>query len=340
LNITTSESTISPVNVSLILSFYNDEQYVKDCLQSLVMQDLSSFEVICLFDKGSTDRTYEELMKFEYEPRIIISEIDHVDRSTARNIGFSRSKGSIVVFCETDAIYRPDFLSTIYQTISKGYDMVHPIGNGLNVTNKLTSLLEAEIWARNRKMKEGTITPKSAWAFKRHILEETGGFKQNVEIAEDRELWARASKLDYTTAITPHEVWSHRLTESWIQFLNRSFRHGRGRQVFIDTYGLSRRDKIQFFFTLFGTLFIPCLILLLLRFFVSLSIGFTLAFVLIYFLMTVKARYLFKHKLDWRVLIMYPLLQLIRNIFFSYGLLISVVSLYFARFRRTTKKVK
>ena len=339
MNITTSESTISPVNVSLILSFYNDEQYVKECLQSLMMQDLSSFEVICLFDKGSTDRTYEELMKFEYEPRIIISEIDHVDRSTARNIGVSRSKGSIVVFCETDAVYRPDFLSTIHQTISKGYDMVHPIGDGLNVTNKLTSLLEAEIWARNRKMKKGTIKPQSAWAFKRHILEETGGFKQNVEIAEDRELWARASKLDYTTAITPHEVWSHRLTESWIQFLKRSFRHGKGRQVFIDTYGLSKRDKIQIFFTLFGTLAIPCLIWLLQRFFVSLIIGFTLAFVLIYFLMTIRAKYLFKNKLEWRVLVLYPLLQLIRNIFFSYGLLISVISLYLTRFWRTMRKV-
>ncbi|WP_287584504.1 glycosyltransferase family 2 protein [Candidatus Borrarchaeum sp.] len=339
MNITTSDSSNSPVNVSVILSFYNDENYVKDCLQSLVMQDLSSFEIICLFDKGSTDRTYKELKKFEYEPRIIICEIDHVDRSTARNIGLSRSNGSIVVFCETDALYRPDFLSTIYKTISKGYDMVHPIGDGLNVANNLTSLLEAEIWARNRKMKEGTNTPQSAWAFKRHILEETGGFKQSVEIAEDRELWARASKLGYTTAITPHEVWSHRLTDSWIQFLKRSFRHGRGRQAFIDTYGLSKRDKIRFFFTLFGTLFIPCLIWLLQRFFVSLIIGFTLAFVLFYFLMTIRARYLFKNKLDLRVLVLYPLLMLIRNLFFSYGLLISVVSLYLTRFWRTIRKI-
>jgi glycosyltransferase involved in cell wall biosynthesis len=303
------------------------------------MQDLSSFEVICLFDKGSTDRTYEELMKFENEPKIIIFEIDHVDRSSARNIGFSRSNGSIVVFCETDAIYRHDFLSTISQTISNGYDMVHPIGDGLNVANSLTSLLEAEIWARNRKMKEGTNTPQSAWAFKKHILEETGGFKQSVEIAEDRELWARASKLGYTTTITPHEVWSHRLTESWTQFSKRSFRHGRGRQAFIDTYGLSKRDKIQFFFTLFATIAIPCLIWLLQRFFVSLIIGFTLAFVLIYFLMTIRARFLLKNKLEWRTLALYPLLQLIRNIFFSYGLLISVISLYLTRFRRAMRKV-
>lgn len=331
MNFSTSDSDNSCVNVSIILSFYNDERYVKDCLQSLVTQDLSSFEIICLFDKGSTDRTYEELMKFKYEPRIIISEIDHVDRSTARNIGFSQSKGSIVVFCETDAIYRPDFLSTISQTISNGYDMVHPIGDGLNVANNLTNLLEAEIWTRNRKMKEGIITPQSAWAFKRHIIEETGGFKQNVEIAEDRELWARASKFGYITAITPHEVWSHRLTESWIQFLKRSFRHGIGRQAFIDTYGLSKRDKIRLFFTLFGTLFIPCLVWLLLRFFVLSIIGLTLTFVLFYFLMTIRARDLFKNKLDWRVLIMYPFLVLIRNIFFSYGLLISVVSLYFTR---------
>jgi glycosyltransferase involved in cell wall biosynthesis len=302
------------------------------------MQDLSSFEIICLFDKGSTDRTYEELMNFKYEPRITIYEIDHVDRSTARNIGFLRSKGSVVVFCETDAIYRPDFLSTIYQTIRNGHDMVHPIGDGLNVDNTLMFLLEAEILARNRKMKDSTITPQSAWAFKRHILEDTGGFKENVEIAEDRELWARASKRGYTTAITPHEVWSHHLTESWVQFLKRSFRHGRGRQVFIETYGLSRRDKIQVFLTLLGTFLIPSFIWLLRSLFVSIIIGFTLAFVLIYLLMTIRARYLFEQKLDWRVLIMYPLLQLIRNLFFSYGLVIAVLSLYFTRFRENYEK--
>ncbi len=326
MNTSTSNSNNSPVNVSVILSFYNDERYVEDCLQSLVMQDLSKFEVICVFDKGSTDRTYEELKKFENEPRIIICEIDHVDRSSARNIGFSRSKGSIVVFCETDAIYQQDFLSTISQTISEGYDMVHPIGDGLNVTSNLTSLLEAEILARNRKMKEGTNTPQSAWAFKRHILEETGGYKQGVEIAEDRELWARASELGYTTAITPREVWSHRLTDSWTQFLKRSFRHGRGRQAFIETYGLSKRDKIRLVFTIFGTIVIPFLIWLLLPFFVWSIIGFILIFMVFYFLMTIRARYLFKNKVNWRVLIAYPLLVLIRNIFFSYGLLISVLS--------------
>jgi cellulose synthase/poly-beta-1,6-N-acetylglucosamine synthase-like glycosyltransferase len=203
--------------------------------------------------------------------------------------------------------------------------MVHPIGDGLNVTNNLSSLLEAEILARNGKMKDGSIKPQSAWAFKRHILEETGGYKQGVEIAEDRELWARATGLGYSTAITPHEVWSHRLTNSWIKYLKRSFRHGRGRRAFIDTYGLSKKDKIRLFFTIFGTIAIPFLIWLLLPLLAWLIIGFTVTFVLFYFLMTIRARYLFKNKVEWRVLIAYPLLALIRNIFFSYGLLISVI---------------
>ena len=48
------------VKVSIIVPIYNVEQYLKECLDSLICQSLKDIEVICVND-GSTDRCAEIL---------------------------------------------------------------------------------------------------------------------------------------------------------------------------------------------------------------------------------------------------------------------------------------
>lgn len=54
--------------LSFIVPVYNTEPYLEDCLDSLLMQDISvdDYEIICIND-GSTDESYNVLRKFENE---------------------------------------------------------------------------------------------------------------------------------------------------------------------------------------------------------------------------------------------------------------------------------
>ena len=52
------------IGVSVMLTFYNQKQYVKDSLTSVLEQKTSfPYEIIC-GDDGSTDGTYEELLRW------------------------------------------------------------------------------------------------------------------------------------------------------------------------------------------------------------------------------------------------------------------------------------
>ena len=50
--------------ISIILPVYNEEKYLKQCLDSLCSQTLKEIEIICV-DDGSTDNSLEILRNYE-----------------------------------------------------------------------------------------------------------------------------------------------------------------------------------------------------------------------------------------------------------------------------------
>lgn len=58
------------IDVSIIIAAYNCEDYIDDCIKSLINQTIHNFEIICV-DDGSTDSTLTKL--HDYEKNIITS---------------------------------------------------------------------------------------------------------------------------------------------------------------------------------------------------------------------------------------------------------------------------
>ena len=57
--------------ISVIVPAYNVEKYIKACLDSLINQTYSNFEIILVND-GSTDQTEKILNEYESNPKIRI----------------------------------------------------------------------------------------------------------------------------------------------------------------------------------------------------------------------------------------------------------------------------
>lgn len=58
--------------ISVILPVYNGERYLRECLDSIIIQTLDDFELICVND-GSTDGTRDILSDYrKRDPRIRI----------------------------------------------------------------------------------------------------------------------------------------------------------------------------------------------------------------------------------------------------------------------------
>lgn len=111
------------IKFSVIVPVYNVEQYLGQCLKSLIAQDYTDFEVICVND-GSTDHSRGILTEWEsMMPQMRVIDRENGGLSAARNTGLKSATGDYVVFVDSDDWVSPNMLSTLATTID-GEDMI------------------------------------------------------------------------------------------------------------------------------------------------------------------------------------------------------------------------
>lgn len=101
------------VKVSVVLTVYNGEPYLRECINSILAQTLDNIEIICVND-ASTDSTSEILD--EYADRIMVLTNEHnLMAGESRNYGFTKAQGEYVIFLDADDVFKPDMLKKAYQ---------------------------------------------------------------------------------------------------------------------------------------------------------------------------------------------------------------------------------
>ena len=92
----------SQIKVSVIIPVYNAEDYIHQCLDSLLQQTLKEFEIICI-DDGSTDKSLQIMRDYEnMDSRIIVKCQSNKGAGTARNFGLQFAKGEYLLFLNND----------------------------------------------------------------------------------------------------------------------------------------------------------------------------------------------------------------------------------------------
>ena len=112
--------------ISVIIPCYNTEEYIKECLKSVLNQTFKEIEVICINDK-STDKSLKIVEKYaRKDDRIKIINLDKKSgQSTARNRGLEIAKGEYISFVDSDDKIDLDAYEKTYSFIKKyNLDMV------------------------------------------------------------------------------------------------------------------------------------------------------------------------------------------------------------------------
>lgn len=99
--------------VSVIISVYNGEKYLKECMESVMAQTLRNIEIICV-DDASTDSTPQILKAYQDKVRIITNEKNCM-AGESRNRGFRAATGEYVLFLDADDIFELDMLDKSYR---------------------------------------------------------------------------------------------------------------------------------------------------------------------------------------------------------------------------------
>ena len=100
-------STTDRPLVSVIVTFYNQAEFVASALDGVLAQSYRPVEVIVV-DDGSTDDTLRACAA--YGDRITLVHQDNAGPSGARNAGLNRARGSLIAFLDGDDIWSPEKL--------------------------------------------------------------------------------------------------------------------------------------------------------------------------------------------------------------------------------------
>lgn len=105
--------------VSVLVPVYKTEQFLEECLDSLINQTLIDIEIICVND-GSPDNCKSILKRYaEKDSRIVVVNKENGGLPSARNAGLDIAKGKYVGFVDSDDYVQPNMFERLLQTAEK-----------------------------------------------------------------------------------------------------------------------------------------------------------------------------------------------------------------------------
>lgn len=107
------------VSISVLTPVYNVEPYLRQCLDSLLAQDLPSVEFICIND-GSTDGSLNILEEYAaQDARVRVIDKPNSGYGATMNRGLDEARGDYVAIVESDDFAEPAFLRRLYNLAVK-----------------------------------------------------------------------------------------------------------------------------------------------------------------------------------------------------------------------------
>lgn len=188
---------------SVIVPLYNKEPYVEKTLRSILSQTFKDYELIVVND-GSSDGSLanaENVLSGVGNARIINQENAGV--STARNNGIAAARGEYICFLDADDWWEPTFLEEMNDFIQVFPDAGLYSTNYYYIKHK-KAIVKLDIptgyYNYSREYANNLCQPiwTGAVCVRKSTFDEFGGFKKNLKLGEDFELWIRIA-LKYKT---------------------------------------------------------------------------------------------------------------------------------------------
>lgn len=239
--------------VSVIVCTYNGENRIRDCLEALIIQDYPKdrYEIIVV-DDGSTDGTNEIVSEY---PVKVIKHKKNLGICSARNTGLHNANGTIVVYTDDDCtpkrswlenlvkFYRDDVVAVGGLTVpfscntitekymaETGYGNPAPLefGKSKNPLYRFLVYLKDMFFpvtaTSNPLIEVYTIYTSNA-SFRKNILEQIGGWDEDLKFGGDTEICLRIHKklVGKKILFTNKAKIIHKHHTSFIKFLKDIF---------------------------------------------------------------------------------------------------------------------
>lgn len=217
-----------PDLISIILPIYNGEQYLRDCLESILKQKYHNFEVILVND-GSIDSSEAICRQYvNRDDRFRYVQKEHGGASSARNYGLELVKGEYVTFIDADDWVEENYLELLHQSLKENNaDIQVSTYKKFDVDTNLFYLHAFQINESNQVFTQKELVEKLPQLERiTESFEIIGGklvkkslllgiqFNERTQLSENMEFWFKLYLLSNRIAFVNKEIYNFRLQDS------------------------------------------------------------------------------------------------------------------------------
>ena len=181
---------MSEYKVSVIVPVYKVEQYLRQCMDSLVGQTLQEIEIVAVND-GSPDNSLQILEEYQikYPQKVRVFSIENQGVSHARNYGFSLSRGEYILFVDSDDFLEKDACRKLYEkAVAHGNDLIlfgryHLRGDKISEKLNLPEIDNFRLIDHKEEMARLSPFPWDKF-IKRELFAQTVGFPEGMRFED------------------------------------------------------------------------------------------------------------------------------------------------------------
>ena len=226
--------------VSIIINCKNSEKYLNECIDSVLTQTFSNYEIV-IINNFSTDRTKEIILSYS-DSRIQYFETkSHLNLGAARNIGLEMSKGEYIAFLDSDDTWYPNKLELILKKFTENIGLVYSDVKYFNNNNSFNLYDIRNLYKGNcfkELLDDYNLCMSSCVISKKVILNQKILFDEELKVCEDLDFFlkiAYVSKIEYVRDV---------LVEYRIHGKNLTFKYP---ELFFDEFEKTISNLLEMF---------------------------------------------------------------------------------------------
>ena len=264
--------------ISIIIATYNEEKFIANCVNSLLLQDFDkSFEILVV-DGNSTDKTKEiisKIIKKNKNKKIQIKLFNNPKIKTpfAFNIGLKKSKADYFAILGAHSELDKNWLKLSYETLISSPSNVVAVGGKLDRVSNKNKLTQSIDYVTNTFFGGGTSTHRHSkkkqfvntvvFGLYRKKLISKFRFDESFIIGQDAEFNLQLINKGFKLLFNPKIKSKYYVRNSLKKFKKQMYNYGVGRMKIIQKHGLSSLfHLLPLLFIIYVILMIPLSIFL------------------------------------------------------------------------------
>ncbi len=180
--------------VSVLMSVYNGERYLKDAIESILNQTFTDFEFIIIND-ASTDSSRSIILSYD-DVRIVLIDNDvNIGLTKSLNKGLRLAKGEYIARMDADDYAQKEWLNTVFTFINANSDCV-AVGTWLQFVDEMNNQIGTLQHCSEFDYILGTMLYTNPMSnnnviIRKNWLDKINGYDELFKQSQDYDLWIR-----------------------------------------------------------------------------------------------------------------------------------------------------